>query len=176
VFTALTVFDRVVLDLLNSFGAAFLVITLIMIALVKDWRLGLISMLPNLLPVITVMGFMGFAGIPLDLNTLLIAPIAIAIAVDDTIHFLYQFKQHYDSHRDRTAAIQHAFDHSGRAIVSTSIIITAGFSVYLAAQMYNIKLLGILVGMTVVCAVIFDIFITTALLKTVYRPGARRTA
>lgn len=176
VFTTLSVFDRVVSDLVSSFSAAFLVITLIMIVLLKNWRIGLLSMIPNLLPIAAVMAIMGLSGIPLDLNTLLVACIAIAIAVDDSIHFLHQFRLEHEATGNVNQAIAYAYSHAGRAIISTSLIIMAGFAVYLAAQMRNIQLLGVLVGMTVFFAVLADLVIAPALLRLAMGSSSRDEA
>lgn len=170
VLNLLTIIDSLLSDLMRSFGMAFVFITLMMVALLRDWRLGILAMVPNLLPIIAVMGFMGFVGIPIDMNNILLGSIAIGIAVDDTIHFLHQFKSHFRVHHDVEAGIQHAFDHAGRAIVTTSVILVGGFCTFLAAEMANLMRWGLLVALTLLLAVIVDLVFTPALLRAIYRP------
>jgi len=165
-----------VTDLLKSFGTACILITFLMIALLRDIKLGLIAMIPNLLPIIAIMGFMGFASIPLDMSTLLIASIIIGIAVDDTIHFLHQFRVQYRKERDVEAAIAYAISHTGRAMLLTSAILVVGFSIFLSANMINLQRFGILSGLAIVFASFFDVVFAPALLRTIYRSKDTSTA
>jgi len=168
ILSMLTIVGSLLHDLLRSFGLAFVVITLMMIVLLRDLRLGLLAMVPNLLPVAAVMGFMGFADIPIDMNNILLASIALGIAVDDTIHFLHQFRAHHHTHGDVEGAIEHAFAHAGRAIVTTSVILVSGFCIFMAAEMTNLLRFGLLVALTLLLAVIVDLMFTPALLRVVY--------
>ncbi|MGD8863045.1 MAG: MMPL family transporter, partial [Myxococcales bacterium] len=100
VYNSTRVVARLLDDLTQSFAAALVAITVMMVLLLRDVKLGLVSMLPNLLPIAGLVALMGFSGIPIDVNNLLIGSIAIGIAVDDTIHFLHQFRAHYATHGD----------------------------------------------------------------------------
>ncbi len=168
-YTLLTTVGALLMDLLRSFGLAFAVITVIMIFLLRDVKLGLVAMVPNLLPIAYIMGIMGFAAIPIDMANMLIASIALGLAVDDTIHFLHHFRVHYDRTGDVEGAIAHSVRHSGRALVITSIILSGGFFVYLAATMYSLQRFGSLIGLTVIIAVVLDLIVAPALLRAVYR-------
>lgn len=156
-------------DLLRSFGTAALVITIFMVFVLRDVRLGLLAMLPNLLPILIVMGFMGYAGIRLDTATLMLGSLAIGIVVDDTIHFLHQFKVYLDEHGDVDGAVRHAFMHTGRAMIATSAILTLGFSTVLVCQLESSRLFGGLVALTVVAALACDFTFLPALLRLVCR-------
>ena len=171
-YSSFVVVERLVTDLVTSFGTALVVITFMMMFLLREVKLGLISMIPNLLPIALVMGFMGVAGIPIDLNNLLFGSIAIGIAVDDTIHFLHQFKVHQDAHGDVDDAIHHAFQHAGRAMVSTSVILVCGFMVMVASELSSSHMFAVLVSMSVVYALFSDLIIAPALLRTFYKPKA----
>ena len=168
-FTLFTTVSSLIYNLLRSFSVAFLVITLFMMLLLRDVKLGLISMVPNLIPVLYIMGLMGFVGIPIDMNNLLIASIAIGLAVDDTIHFLHRWKVHYDHHGDVEEAIAHAFQHSGRAMVGTTAILSVGFFVYVAATLANLQRFGMLIGLTIIFALLVDIVFGPALIRTLFR-------
>ncbi|MBV70454.1 MAG: hypothetical protein CMH52_03810 [Myxococcales bacterium] len=168
VYTLVTTIGQMIHDLLASFGVAFVVITLIMMFLLRSIKLGLIAMVPNLMPIIMIMGIMGLSGIPIDMNTLLIASIAIGLAVDDTIHLLHHFRVNHQSSQDREAALRTAVSHSGRAMVSTTLILMLGFFTYLAADMTNVTRFGFLVGSTALLALLIDLFFAPALIRTFY--------
>lgn len=170
----LTVVGGLIEDQIRSFGAAFLVVTFFIVVLVRDLRLGFIALLPNLLPTAMVMGFMGFVGIPIDLSNVLIASVALAISDDDTIHFMHHFRAHVHAHGDVDAAIDHAIGHAGRAIVTTGVILAAGFLVFLAADMYNVQRFGLLVVLHVLIALFAEIVLAPALLRTFYASKAAR--
>ena len=156
-------------DLLKSFGTAFLFITVIMVFMLRDVKLGLLAMVPNLVPIAFVLGGMGLLGIPVDLNNLLIASIALGIAVDDTIHFLHHFKIGFQSTGDVEEGIAAAMHHAGRAMFSTSILLTMGFIVYGAAMNVAVQRFGLLTSATVLIAFAVDLIIGPALLRIAYR-------
>ena len=168
VYTLVSTIGQMIRDLLASFGVAFVVITGIMMVLLGGIRLGMIAMVPNLMPIIMIMGMMGLADIPINMSTLLIASIAIGLAVDDTIHLLHHFRVHYDATGDREGALRNAVGHSGRAMVSTTLILMLGFFTYLAADMTNIVQFGFLVGTTALFALLIDLFFAPALIRVFY--------
>jgi predicted RND superfamily exporter protein len=168
VYTLVSTIGSLLLDLIKSFGAALVVITLIMMLLLRGIKLGLIAMIPNLMPILWLMGMMGFVGIPVDMNNILIASIAIGLAVDDTIHFLHHYRVHYEKEHDSYSAIHHALNHAGRAMVSTSLILTLGFFAYMAADMVNIRTFGLLIGLSALTAMLIDLIFAPAILRTVY--------
>jgi hypothetical protein len=171
-FLAAQIASKLVDDLVNSFSAAFVVVTLMMILMLRDFKLGLISMVPNLLPVFGVLGFMGYWSIPIHLGNIVIASVIIGIAVDDTIHFLHQFKTHYGVNKNVEAAIEHAFSHTGRALVSTSIILGAGLLVFLVATLQPLLQFGELTLFAVCLALLFDLVVSPALLRVAYKTKA----
>jgi predicted RND superfamily exporter protein len=164
----LTVVDGLLQDLLRSFGAAFVVVSLMMVLLLRELRFGLLAMLPNLLPITVVMGFMGWVGIPIDLNNILIGSIAIGIAVDDTIHLMHHYRSSRLDGNGTEAAIMYAFLHSGRAMVLTTVILVFGFMVFSAAEMVNIQRFGMLIALTLVLALFADLIFAPALLRAVH--------
>jgi uncharacterized membrane protein YdfJ with MMPL/SSD domain len=168
VYTLVNTIRALIGDLLTSFGTAFLVITVIMIVLLRSLKLGLVAMVPNLMPILFILGIMGAVGIPIDMNNLLVASISIGIAVDDTIHMLHQFRVHHRVHGNVEAAINQAFNHSGRAMVATSIVLMLGFFIYVGATMANIQRFGLLIGLTALMALLIDLIFSPALLRTFY--------
>ena len=148
-----------------SYGAAFLMVFFMMIAVLKSLRLGLLSMIPNLLPIIVTLGLMGALQINLDFITLLIACIAIGIAVDDTIHFLVRFKREFDKHGTYEMASRKTLQSSGRAMLFTTLILCGGFLMFLPSKMVSIALFGGLVAFTVFMALVADFVIMPAILE-----------
>ncbi|NRA35593.1 MAG: MMPL family transporter [Polyangiaceae bacterium] len=170
-YTGSVILHALLWDLLRSLAIAIVCITLLMVLLLGELRLGLLAMVPNLLPVVMTLGLMGAVGIPLNMGTLLVASVALGIAVDDTIHFLHQFRAHNTKELGRDAAIRLAFQHSGRAMVTTSIILIFGFGVFQTASMSNVGDFGTLVAVTVIFALLVDLIYTPAVLRAFFRSG-----
>ena len=147
---------------------ALVVITLLMWLLLRSVKLGLIAMIPNLLPIAFVLGTMGLTDVPIDLANIIIASIILGIAVDDTIHFLHQFWISHRQHGDTSQAIKTSLDHSGRAIVSTSVILVCGFLVYIVASMVNLQRFGWLIALAIAYALVVDLAVGPALLRLFY--------
>ena len=168
VYTLVSTVGALLMDLVKSFGSALIIITLIMIFMLKGLKLGLLSMVPNLIPIVWLMGFMGFVGITIDMNNILIASIAIGLAVDDTIHLLHHFRVHYEEDGDSFQAISSSLNHAGRAMVTTSSILTLGFFAYIFSDMKNIQIFGLLIGLSAAMAMLIDLIFGPALLRTCY--------
>jgi predicted RND superfamily exporter protein len=135
-------------------------------------KLGLIAMIPNLLPIAFILGTMGWTGVPIDLANIIIASIILGIAVDDTIHFLHQFRVSHRQTGDVSGAIKISLEHSGRAIVSTSMILTCGFLVYIVASMVNLQRFGWLIALAIIYALLVDLVVGPALLRLFYPEDA----
>ncbi len=168
VYELVTTVGGLISDLLRSFGAALVSVTLMMVILLRSPTLGLISMIPNLVPVGLVMGFMGFAGIPLDLTNLLIASIVIGVAVDNTVHYVFQWKTAKETGAGTEGGIRYALEHAGRALVGTGFILALGFGVYLVSSMVNIRRFGMLVGSACVFALFTNLVFAPALLRAIF--------
>lgn len=142
---------------------AFTVITLIMCLLFRSIKIGLISMVPNITPVIMVLGFIGWSGLTLDYMKLLIAPIAIGIAVDDTIHLMTRLHHEFLRCRNYAEALDAALQDVGRALVTTTVVLVAGFSVFSLSQMDSQFWFGMLLSGTLVTALLADLLLMPAL-------------
>ncbi len=175
VYTLVTTVSRIIGDLMTSFGTAFLIISVIMVILLRSVPLGLVAMVPNLAPILMIMGLMGYVDIPIDLNNLLIASIAIGVAVDDTIHYLHHFRVIHDRTGNVELAVRRAARHSGRAMASTTVVLMVGFFVYQGSQMANIQRFGLLIGLTCALALLNDLILAPALLRTLYRRKGEET-
>ena len=124
----------------------------------------LISLIANLFPLVIVAGFMGYTGIEMRGSTTILFTIGFVIAVDDTIHFISKYKLLLREGNSKLYCIQRSILEAGRAIITTSIILMAGFIVLIQSQAWDIRMLGILVSMMLGAAVIVDLFLLPLLI------------
>ncbi len=160
---------NVITTMAKSYVIALTVITVLMVLLIGRVRIGMLSMAPNLIPIMMVMGIMGWLGITLDLSTSLIGSIAIGLVVDDTIHFMHNFRRYVEQTGDVAQAVRSTMLTTGRAILITSVVLSAGFFITMTAEMKNTVTFGLLTGTSVVFALVADYFLTPALMMAVYR-------
>jgi len=132
--------------------------------LVRSLNLALLGLLPNVLAAATVIAFMGYAGIPLDMMTITIAAISIGIGVDDAIHYLHRFREEFDACGDVREAIKRSHASIGRAMYFTSITIVAGFSVLSFSNFVPTVYFGLLTALAMVFAMLANLTILPALL------------
>lgn len=144
---------------IKSFTLAFISIFICIALLLKSLRIGMISMIPNLIPIMITLGVMGYLDIRLDVATIMIASIAIGISVDDTIHFLYRFKKEFQINKSHFLAIKRTFSGVGRALVFTTVVATCGFLIFCLSSFKPIQYFGLLTAVTMVSALVADIFI-----------------
>ncbi len=150
---------------IQSFGLALIVITLMLLFIFGSPKVGLMGMIPNLFPVMITFGSMGFFNIPLDADTLIIAPIVIGIAVDDTIHFLTHFRTEMLESGKVYTAITKSIREVGQAISFTTIILVLGFSTQLVSAHKGIAHFGILTAIAFISAWLADLFLLPALCR-----------
>ncbi len=161
--------DAMMTTMAQSYTIAAFVITAMMVLLVGHLRLGLISMIPNLLPITIVLGVMGLMQLPLDAFTMLIGSIALGLAVDDTVHFMHNFQRYYRmSGGDTVEAITHTLHTSGRAMVVTTIVLSFGFFIFMASEMNNLLNFGGLTGLAIVLALLADLLLAPALMALIF--------
>jgi uncharacterized protein len=151
----------------TSYAIAFFVITLMMMVLAGQIKLGLLSMLANLLPIFMIMGIMGALSIRLDMSTIMIGSIAIGVVVDDTVHFLYNFKKYYQRLGDTHAAIKETMLGTGRALLLTSLILSSGFFILTVSSLSLLSVFGVLTGITILLALLADFLLAPALIVLV---------
>lgn len=155
---------------IRSFCIAFVLVFGLIGLAFRSLRITLICVLPNLAPVLLVLGYMGFAQIPLDIGTAMIAAVLLGIVVDDTIHFVSRFRREIDlSPGDANGPVNEAVKGAGPAILATSIILAAGFFILSLASVHSIANFGTLCGLAVLAALAADLLFLPALLKKFYR-------
>jgi len=152
-------------NLISSLIFAIICIGVLMALLFRSWRMVLISMIPNIIPLIVTAGIMGFFGIPLKPSTLLIFSIAFGISIDDTIHFLSKYRQELKNKNwDLKSCILIAIRESGLGMFYTSIVLFCGFSVFVFSQFGGTQALGILISITLLVAMVNNLVLLPALL------------
>ena len=151
----------------QSYGIALVIVTVLMMLLIGEVRLGLVSMIPNLGPIMIVLGAIGWCAIPLNMFTMLVGSIAIGLSVDDTIHFISNFKKYYEETGDVRTAVHKALTTVGRALLTTSVVLSIGFFIFMFASMNNIFEFGLFTGITIVLALLSNFFMAPALLRLV---------
>lgn len=153
----------------ESYVYAFLVITILMIVLIGRVRIGLLSMIPNLTPILITLGMMGWTGTPMHLFNMLVGSIAIGLAVDDTIHFMHNFRRYYENSGDPAYAVLETLHTTGRAMLVTTCVLSIGFFTFAFSEMKNLFEFGILTGFTLVMALLADYLLAPALMILVNR-------
>lgn len=152
----------------NSYILSALLITIMMILMLGSFSLGLVSMIPNLLPIIVGMGFMYVTGFALDLYSILIGSIAIGLVVDDTVHFLHNFQRVYKETGDAELAVTETLNSTGNALLFTTILLFGGFMTYSLSGLTSLSEFGMITGFIIILALISDIVLLPALLKLMY--------
>ena len=155
----------IVNSLRDSLILAFLIIFGCMIVLFRSWRILLISIIVNIVPLLITAGLMGWAGIRIKPSTVLVFSVALGITIDVTIRFLVNFKQELSRHDDSIADTVHRTIHdTGLSIIYTSLILIAGFSVFILSQFDGTKALGYLTSITLLLAMVTNLTLLPALL------------
>jgi predicted RND superfamily exporter protein len=165
--------NRLVLDLLTSLSLAFGVIAVVLICVFRSVRVGLLSLVPNIMPLSVGLGFMSLAGMRLEPATVIVFSIALGIAVDDTIHFVARYREEALGGRSPAEAVQVAIRTAGRAMVFTSLVLVTGFAATLTSNFPGSAHFGMVNIVILSTALLTDLTLTPACLM-VFRPWARR--
>ena len=150
-----------------SYLLAFGFIAVLMVLLVGNLKIGLISMLPNVLPILFIAMIMSIFDMPLDMFTLLIGAIALGLAVDDTVHFMHNFRRYEMQYNDVDKAVELTLMGTGRAITLTSIVLALGFMVLTFSSMNHMFNFGILTASAILTALLADFFLMPAIMKLI---------
>ena len=158
--------EVIVWNEITSFGFSLLIITCIIAGYFRSVKIGLVSMIPNLLPMIYTYGVMGLTGTTFNTVTGMIASIAIGLAVDDTIHIICQFQHELEKDGDEREALVRTMVHKGRATVFASVILCSGFSVLALSSFGPTRYFGIFISVGVAAALVCELLITPVALFT----------
>ena len=152
-------------SLIESFALAFGVIAVVMMVLLKNPAAGLITMLPNVMPIGVVFGLISWAGIPVDIGTMITASVALGIAIDGTLHLLTWFRDGLRNGMSREDAIALGLAHCGPAMWQTSAAIGLAMLMLSTAELLLISRFGWLMAALIAAALTADIVLLPALLS-----------
>ncbi len=164
---------RNIVKMLIGTGIAMSIVSLILIFFFKSIRLGLLSLVPNFLPAIIAMGVWGYAVGTVSIAASIVTAIAFGIIVDDTIHLLSSYLRTRDEGKPPAEAIVPTFKQVGKPLLITTLIFALGFLVFGASGLSTNQTLGVLVGLTIVIALIADFLLFPALLVVLDRRKLR---
>lgn len=151
---------------IQSLGLALICIFIILSTLFLSPRVGSLAMIPNLFPIIVNFGIMGWLGIHLTVATSLVASIAIGLAVDDSIHYIFRFREQFLRDYHRREANYRTIADIGKPIVFTSIAIGLGFSILLFSNFVPTSIFGSVMIITMVSALFGDLFILPIIMQS----------
>ncbi len=162
--------DYLIRNLLISLSLAIGVILIVMALLFRSWKMILVAIFPNILPLILTAGVMGFAGIPLKPSTILIFSIAFGISVDDTIHFLAKYRQELTLRNwNITESVRASLRETGISMFYTSIVLFFGFAIFIASSFGGTVALGMLVSFTLIVAIGANLLLLPSLILSFER-------
>jgi predicted RND superfamily exporter protein len=176
--------DYITYSGIRAFLTAFAVIAVLLCLLFRSVKTGLLSMIPNLSPAILTLGAMGWLDISLNYTTLLVAPVALGIAVDDTMHLVTRYRHEFLRCGNYAEALSAGMKDVGRALFITSVVLVLGFLVSLFSPLDSQASFGVLLATTIVVALVANFLLMPALVLTfepfgperdrgVGRPGGR---
>ena len=161
--------ESLITEMTKTFSLAFILIFCLMFILFRSWKLGVISAVVNIIPIIVTFGCMGWFHIDLNMVTAMMPSIAIGIAVDDTIHFIWRFEKEFRRHGTYHKAVIHTLETVGKPIVITTILICIGFMVMVFSRLSVLTEFGLLLSLTVAAALLSDLFVAPVLML-LFRP------
>lgn len=148
---------------------AFGIIALIMGFLFRSWRILLITLIPNMLPLLMIAGVMGALGMDLKVSTSIIFTIAFGIAVDDTIHYMSKLRMELNKGKSLLYALKRTSISTGKAITITSLILVSGFITLVLSTFASVYYVGVLVSLTLLFALLSDLFLLPVLIALFYK-------
>jgi hydrophobe/amphiphile efflux-3 (HAE3) family protein len=156
--------DFMAINEFTSFGTILFIIGLIHAGLFFSLRAGFLSLIPNVIPIVTNFGVMGLLGIPLNTGTAVVATIAIGIAVDDTVHHMVTYSRELNEHHDPVIAMRRTMQSQGRPIIYVSLALAAGFFVLSFSNFVPIAQMGLLSGIVILVAMVGEMVLTPLLM------------
>ncbi|MEP0713205.1 MAG: MMPL family transporter, partial [Algoriphagus sp.] len=159
----------VTFQMAKGLGVAFLLVGVIVGFLFRSWRISFLLLVPNFIPLIWMLGLMYVLDIEFKLTTAILFTVAFGIAVDDSIHFMSRLKQELERGKNLIYAIKRTFLETGKAIVLTTVVLTAGFSLLIFSQFGVTHFTGLLISASMIFALLADLMLLPLLLLPLKR-------
>lgn len=154
----------IVTSFLESFLLAFTLITILLIIVLKSFKLGLLALIPNIFPLILGAAVYGLSGEYIDMASVLIASVCLGIAVDDSIHFLFEYKKYINLNYSPTETVELIFTNTAPSLINTTLIIMLGFGTFYFANYIPNAKFGVMVSIILFFAIIADLLLLPAIL------------
>ncbi len=151
--------------LVQTFGLAFLSVSLVMGLALRSLRLAMLAIIPNFVPVLYLLGTMGLFGIPLSVASVTVASIVFGVVVDDTIHFMHTW-QEMATVADSHTRLHRTISHTAYAMFTSSIVTATGFLGFLVSPFMPLRDFGLLISLSLIFGIICDLLLLPALLLT----------
>lgn len=161
--------EYMVSNMTQGFAFSVIIIAFLTFFLHRSWRMVLVFVLPNLIPLVIIAGLMGYMGIELKAATSLVFSIAFGIATDDTIHFISRLKIELGYGKSLMYAFKRTYFETGKPIILTTFILLGGFMSLMTSNFQSTYYFGFLICVTIIVAVLADIFLLPVLLFLIYR-------
>ena len=157
-------------SLFTSLALAILLISGFMALMFSSWRMVIMSLIPNVIPLVFTAAIMGFADIPIKASTILVFSIAFGISVDNTIHFLAKYRQELNNTNwDIKQSVVLALKETGVSMLYTSVVLFFGFGIFTLSTFGGTQAMGVLVSLTLLVAVTSNLILLPSLLLTLDR-------
>ena len=156
-------------NMATGLAIAFAAVAFIAGLMFRSWKMVIITLVPNVIPLLLVGGIMGAMGISLKLTTSVIFTVAFGIAVDDTIHFVSKLKMELAKGRSTLYAIKRVYFSTGKAIIITTLVLISGFATLLLSSFGGTFYIGLFVGLTLLFALVVDLTLLPVLILLFYR-------
>ncbi len=147
---------------ITSFTTAFITVFSVIFIVFRSWRFGLLSIVPNLFPVLAVFGVMGWLDISLNVATVMLASVALGVVDDDTVHFISRYRRETANGRTAPEAIEAATIYEGRAALTAAVINSSAFAVLAMSEYKPTAWFGGLLALTMIVAFLAEVFILPA--------------
>lgn len=160
-----------------TFGIALAVVSVILLLVFGSFKIGMIALIPNLIPALLTLGLLGIAGVPLDFFTMMLAPIIIGISIDDTVHFISHYQQELPKDGDVNAALRRTMAVAGPGVVFTALILGLGFGIMALADAAGTSNMGKFGALAIFMGLLNDLFLLPALLlkfNSKFKPKFKR--
>ncbi|MFH1829642.1 MAG: MMPL family transporter [Pseudomonadota bacterium] len=162
---------RMVSEMTASFAIAFLSVLAFLMILFRSVKWGLIAMIPNVLPLIVTVGIMGWFGVGFSLGLIILPAVGIGLVVDDTIHVIWGVRRHMRGGLSAQEAVSHVMSSTGRALVLSTLILSAGFASLATSPFLSNVELAFFMPLLLILALVFDLIGVPAILALLTRHG-----
>jgi predicted RND superfamily exporter protein len=156
-------------NITKSMLIALVAVSIIFLILFRSWRMVLIGLIPNLIPLIIMCGTMGYLGISFKMSTAILFTVAFGIAVDDTVHFLAKLRMERRGEKSLLYAIKRTYLTTGKSMIIMTLLLCCGFCVLALSSFQALKLFGLMISFTLFMAMVNEMILMPVLIMTFYK-------